>query len=77
MPTISGAAARTASTRPSTVLRSYCLSLAWMTNANSGLRPSTSARTASGPLAMRRSQGSIPPSATATYVCAKNRWSSP
>ena len=48
-----------------------------MTNSNSGWRPSTRARTASGPRAMRSSHGSMPPGSTATNVCAWKRWSSP
>ena len=48
-----------------------------MTNSYSGVRPATSARTASGPLAWRSSHGSMPDFSTATNVCAENDWSSP
>lgn len=74
---MTGAAARSAPTRPSAVPRSKPSSVVRMTNSNSGARDRTSARTASGPWAWRRSHGSMPPSATATNVCALNAWSSP
>ncbi len=77
MPPIAGAAARRAATRPSAVPRSNPSSVVRMTNSNSGARERTSARTASGPCAWRRSHGSMPPSATATNVWALNAWSSP
>ena len=48
-----------------------------MTNSNIGTLVSMRARTAPSPRCSRRSHGSSPSGATATYVCAAKRFSSP
>ena len=76
MPAIIGAIARIASTRPSRVAKSYLARVESIANSNSGRREAIRERTAASPLCRRRSQGSMPFSATATKVCATKRWSS-
>ena len=72
-----GAAARMPCTRPSAVDRSKRLIVVRTANSNIGTASSMRWRTASSPLASRRSQGSMPCSATATKDCDAQRWSSP
>ena len=64
-----GAAARSAATRPSGVLRSYSARTLRTTNSESGTRAATSAFTASGPRCCHSSHGSRPSGCTATNVC--------